>query len=219
MKKSNLLILILAAAAVVSYVALQKSDEARYATSQEASSPTFEAENAASEPETTENTPTSDDSISSVEESEEAQGSNDVGEDASDASIGEFLTQNDDSNTLATTQLSELSVNELRRAIANLDYDENKNNLAFETEYTLEQKLNEIPAAMSDTVRCSDSICGLLFSGDDKASIMNTLEQLSDDESVLSISGGGFLRHLEEHGSHYGMLVVIIDNDLPLSIK
>jgi hypothetical protein len=216
MKKSSLMILILAGAAVVSYVVLQRSGEATYAAPQEATSPAFESDNARSEPETAENNPASDNSVSSVEEEEEARRSNQVDE---DASIGAFLTQDGDNNRLTTEQLSELPVNELRRAIANLDYDENKNTLAFETEYTLEQKLNDIPAAMIDIVRCSNSICGLMFSGENKTSITNILDQLLEDEKVSSISGGGFLRHLEENGSHYGMLVVVIKNDRPLSIN
>jgi len=137
----------------------------------------------------------------------------------SEVSIGAFLVSSENNNTLHTDQLSSLSARELRNGIINLDYDGSKDNLAFEIEYKLERKLNSIPNVISDTLRCSTTMCGLMFSGTDRASIMNALEQLSRDEEIGSVSGGGFLRHLEEGGVHYGMVALVFSAERSLSIN
>lgn len=58
-----------------------------------------------------------------------------------------------------------------------------------------------------------------MFSGNDNALIANTLDQLSNDEELRSISTGGLLRELEEHGTHYGLLILVFDRGQPLQIR
>lgn len=136
-----------------------------------------------------------------------------------EVSIGSFLVSSEQSNILNTTELNNYAVDELRQSIVNLDYDGSKNNLALETEYKLERKLSDVPGMMNDTTRCSISMCALMFSGNDKESINKALEQLSKDDELGALSGGGYLRYIEEDGIHYGVMVLVFKNDRPLSIN
>lgn len=227
MKKISLLVLVLGLVAVVSYMTLRTSDESGHVaqgeTNKEVISEETHSESAgeAAAPTSAEEAEdaSSNISLSSAEGGESERSTSDTVEESSEDSLGSFLARSGDNNTLSTDQLGEFSVIELRRRITNLDYDGNKDNLAFETEYKLERKLNDVPGTMSDTVRCSNSMCGLMFSGQDKTSIMSALDQLSKDEEIGSLSDGGFLRHVEENGIHYGMLVLVFDNDRPLLIN
>lgn len=143
----------------------------------------------------------------------------DMRNETSSASINSFLISGDGRRTLVTTSLEEFVPEELRTLISNLDFDENKNSLAYETEYKLERKLGDIPSMQNDTVRCSSTSCALLFKGEDRHSIIGALDLLSRDKEIGALVGGGFTRYIEADGDHYGMIVLVFKDDVPLTIR
>lgn len=134
-------------------------------------------------------------------------------------SIASFLVDEGENVVLETQVLETLSVNELRHVVNNLNFEGSKDNLAFEVEYKLERKLREISGNTLDTVRCSNTICGLIFSSDDKKTKASTLNQLSSDAELGALSRGGLIRSLEDGGFHYGVLIVVLDNGRPLQLQ
>lgn len=58
-------------------------------------------------------------------------------------------------------------------------------------------------------------MCASLFTGRNGESVLQTLDNLSRDEEIGSISGGGYMRHIVENGIHYGMIVVVFKDEVP----
>src|SRR5690554_2929341 len=137
----------------------------------------------------------------------------------SNVSFDSFLEEDGNSRKLVTSAFEEQTTESIRTLTSNLGFDDNKHNLAFETEYKLERKLGEFPSMQNDTTRCSSSIYASLFTRQDRQSVIQTLDNLSRDEEINSISGGGYMRHIVENGIHYGMIVVVFKDEVPLTIR
>lgn len=137
----------------------------------------------------------------------------------SNVSFDSFLVREDNSRTLVTSVFEEQTTDNLRTLATNLGFDDDKSNLAYETEYKLERKLGEFPDMQTDTTRCSSSMCASLFTGRNGESVLQTLDSLSRDVEIGSISGGGYMRHIVENGIHYGIIVVVFKDEVPLTIR
>lgn len=144
---------------------------------------------------------------------------NDFAATLADVSLDSFLIDEGDTRTLVTTSLANYSVEDLRHLVNNLGFDQQKDYLAYDTEYQLERKLNAIPAIQIDSNQCSSSTCAVIFSGQNKQDVVATLNDFIEDEALKAISGGGLIRHIEENGVSYGMLVLVFKNEIPLSIR
>lgn len=156
---------------------------------------------------------------STTETNARSDASGDAEDNNQEVSIGSLLTVDGEDEVLDSSSLQALSASELRDSINRIDSEGNKNNLSFETEYKLERKLGQIDGVASDALQCSDAICGLLFSSHDEEIVASALDRLSRDEELGSISNGGVLRAMEEHGTHHGLLILVLDRGQSLQVR
>ncbi|RTE86972.1 MULTISPECIES: hypothetical protein [Gammaproteobacteria] len=140
---------------------------------------------------------------------------------SSDVSLASFLTSSDEALLFDTSHLDHFNAMEYHYAITNLDYLSDKTNLSYEVEQQLSTAINDYEGTSQEALRCSGSVCGVMFSGQTREEVNLALDGMIRNESLNSFSKGGVLRYVEENGVHYGVVVMVIGGEEtpPLSLQ
>ncbi|TRW50363.1 hypothetical protein FM042_05905 [Aliidiomarina halalkaliphila] len=130
-----------------------------------------------------------------------------------------YLTSKDGTLVLDTSRIYKLSVIELAEHIHRLDGEGVKDALSYDAERRLDTLVRDASHVQHQALQCSQALCGVLFSAYDAADVSTLLDNVSRDRDVQGLSRGGVLRTIEDNGSHYGLLILVLDRGEPLKLN
>lgn len=134
-------------------------------------------------------------------------------------SVTDYLKSGGNQRVLETQVLSELTVQELRNQIQNMELTGEQSVTAVNTEQTLMELLQKNSSVVADTVKCSDALCGIIVSGYEENLVSAAIGELTRSSEINEVASGGHLQTINEDGIQYGVLILALGKDQKFSVK
>lgn len=134
-------------------------------------------------------------------------------------SVTDYLKSDGNKRVLETQVLSDLTVQELRNQIQNMELTGQQGITAVNTEQKLVELLQKNDSVVADTVKCSDSLCGIILSGYEENSVSAAIGELARNPDINEVASGGHLQTIDEGGIQYGVLILALGKGQKFSVK
>jgi len=143
---------------------------------------------------------------------------------SSDVSLqSKLLSSTDGAVTYYSNELEKLDFEQINIELDNLTYSEKSADM-IEKEQSLEQSMAKLSATTSsiqgEKIACNDSLCGVLFSSNNKQDVVDSLNSFTSPESFISQNiYGGSLMIYNEQDRVYGLVLGVSNKNKKITIS